>query len=821
MRNAILDPLNWNGIGAGTAAQEWPAFNFPGPPAVVKAEVASASTIRLVFNNNLHLGSAGQLSNYTGIAGLSVATPTDNGALADTVTLIYQNAFSSGITYDLAVFGVADAEGRTMVDTFHYSFTYETQLGFENRFWVVTEGDGPVNIRLNLVNPAQTSVKLVYKSGGFSTAGFLDFSFENQTLEFTGTSELEINLEVPITDDNVEEQDEYFVLELVEPNGIALKGPSFITVYIQDNDRKAPEETLDIELSFVSRYAVDNPNGESGLAEIVAYDPGSKRLYTISTALKQFDIVDFSDPIAPQNVKVVDISPYGGGITSIAVKNGIVAVCVPGINNEQENGKVVFFDPDGNFINQVTVGALPDMIVFTPDGQKVITANEGQPNDAYTIDPEGSISLIDISGGIAGLTQDQVFTIGFTAFNPQTAELVASGVRLLKTTSTLAQDLEPEYVTISEDSQKAWATLQENNAMAEIDLATKTVTAIWPLGVKDYHETGNGLDLSDRSNEILIANWPVKGFYLPDAVANYSLNGKTYLFTANEGDEKEYSGLNERTTVSAIDLDPVAFPNAAMLKENHNMGRFRVTNLSGDKDNDGDFDELFCVGARSFSIWDAESHTLVYDSGDDFEKITAEDPYTAPIFNADNEGNGFKGRSRAKGPEPEGIVLAPINGREFAFITLERIGGVMVYDVTDPFHPEFTDYVNSRDNTTFAGDNGPEGIIYIPGAISPDGKSYIITANELSGTLAIFEIKNVMTSVSNPVLSGSKIQIYPNPNGSGRAYFSEPTGYTLFDLNGVALKWDIQAQSVDLNGLPKGMYLVRLADGAVQKLIVD
>ncbi|MBK6901756.1 MAG: hypothetical protein IPH04_02785 [Saprospirales bacterium] len=258
-----------------------------------------------------------------------------------------------------------------------------------------------------------------------------------------------------------------------------------------------------------------NPSEEAGLAEIVAYDPASQHLFAISTGLKAFDIIDFSNPAMPAQIQQVDVSTYGGGITSIAVKNGLVAVCVPGINNEQENGAVVFFDADGVFQNTVSVGALPDMIVFSPDGNLVLTANEGQPNDAYTIDPEGSVSVIDISGGLAGLSQANVTTVDFSAFNSQVAALKAAGVRFLFEASSAAQDFEPEYVTTSPDGLKAWVTLQENNAIAELDLVNLSFTGIWPLGTKDYNAFGNGLDLSDQSGQVHIANYPVKASICP------------------------------------------------------------------------------------------------------------------------------------------------------------------------------------------------------------------------------------------------------------------------------------------------------------------
>lgn len=740
LRAAILDPANWNGIGGGTPPQVWPQWNFPGPPQVTKATVTSGTTVELQFNNSLDLASAELVANYTGIADLTTATLT----AANTVELTYATPFTVGQSYTLTVDGINDTEGRTLLTPYQFTFNFTPRVSFNGRFVSVSEDAGKATVRLNIENPAAgATADLVFKTGIFSTANDADVTFATTTLDLSSGTTIEV--EIPVVDDIELEQDEYFVLALENTNGISVQGNPFFTVYIRDNDRKAPVADRSVELEFAARYAVPNPTNADGLAEIVAHDPVSQRLFVVSTGLAAFDIVDFSNPLNPTQISQISIAQYGAGITSVAVKNGLVAVSVTGLVSEQDNGSVVFFDTDGNYLNTVQVGALPDMLAFTPDGRYALTADEGQPNEAYTIDPEGSVSMIDLSNGAAALTQADVTTVRFTQFNSQAADLQAAGVRLLFAASTVAQDFEPEYVSVSPDSKKAWVTLQENNAIAELDLENKSFTGVWPLGTKDYSAFGNGLDLSDQSGIIHIANFPLKGFYIPDAAANYTVNGVTYLITANEGDEKEYTPLNERTTVSAVTLDPVAFPNAQVLRENHNMGRFRITNLHGDTDGDGDFDELYCVGARSFSIWNTATGELVFDSGDDFEKITAEDPYTAPIFNADNEGNGFKGRSRAKGPEPEGVALATIFGRTYAFITLERIGGVMVYDITDPTAPFFVDYKNSRDNTTYAGDNGPEGIIYIAAADSPDGNSYVISANELSGTLAIFNLKTAPT----------------------------------------------------------------------------
>ncbi|WP_256013954.1 choice-of-anchor I family protein [Desertivirga xinjiangensis] len=607
-------------------------------------------------------------------------------------------------------------------------------IAFKDKFLSVDEGAGSVTVTLLLENPDAGTASLVIKDAPFSTTDASDFNISNKSLNFSAGSLTTQTVTISIDDDNVQEMDEYFVLSLEDLIGVSLKGSQYLTVYIRDNDRKAPVATQEIQLNYVNSFKPNSTTGST--TEIVVYDPQTQRLFMTSAVQDRLDIADFSDPAAIKLIKDIDMSSYGG-VTSVAVKNGIVAVASPA-SPEHNNGSVVFFNTDGDFQNQVTVGALPDMITFSPDGNKIMTANEGQPNTDYSIDPEGSVSIIDISGGLSSVDQSKVTTLDFTTFNSQEAALIASGIRKTKASSTLSQDFEPEYITISEDSKKAWVTLQENNAVAEVNLETNAISSIWPLGKKDFNVNGSGLDASDNSGFVHISNYPVKGYFMPDAIASFTANGKTYLVSANEGDEKEYEGFEERTTVSAVNLDPATFPNAEVLKEAHNIGRLRITSLNGDTDNDGDYDELIMVGPRSFSIWDADTKTIVYDSKDDFELITSQHPLFAGLFNSDSESNGLKNRSRSKGPEPEGLTVATIQGNTYAFVGLERIGGVMVYNITDPANVKFVDYKNNRSTTSYAGDHGPEGIIYISADKSPDNKPYLLVANEISGSVSVF-----------------------------------------------------------------------------------
>lgn len=483
-------------------------------------------------------------------------------------------------------------------------------------------------------------------------------------------------------------------------------------------------------------------------SEIPAFDPASDRVYVVAAS-----IVNVYQMAADGSLSALPSLAPGFAVpagkvaapNSVAIKGGIVAVAYEikdATTNAHEPGRVSFFNAaDGSFINAVTVGYLPDMLTFSPDGKKVLVANEGEPNSygqATSFDPEGSVSIIDLSAGVAAAT---VANAGFASFNGQAASLKAAGVRIFGPGATVAQDLEPEYITITPDGSTAIVTLQEANAAAVIDIATATVTTIAPLGTKDFNLPGNGFDASDRDvngtaaggGKINIQNWPVKGMYQPDAIANFTVGGVTYYITANEGDSRAYTGFSEEVRVgdASYVLDPTAFPNAATLKLPANLGRLQLTNASGDTDGDGDFDVIMAFGGRSFTIWDPVG-TPVYDSGDKLERITA--TRTPTVFNSDGTAASFDTRSDNKGPEPEGVVTGVIGGRTYAFVGLERVGDVMVFDVSNPRAPEFVQYINTPEDVAV------EGLVFVSAADSPTGKPLLITAAEVSNTVAVFEI---------------------------------------------------------------------------------
>jgi len=328
--------------------------------------------------------------------------------------------------------------------------------------------------------------------------------------------------------------------------------------------------------------------------------------------------------------------------------------------------------------------------------------------------------------------------------------------------STVAEDLEAEYLAISADSQTAYVSLQENNAIAVVDLANARVSKIFALGFKDHRLPGNELDVSDKDNQINIANWPVFGMFQPDSIATYQVNGIDYIVTANEGDSRadwgiaqtggalDFAGdplnLNmEEFRVKDLPLDPTAFADAASLQVKAQLGRLKVSAQMGDTDGDGDFDQLYVYGGRSFSIWNAATGERVFDSGSQMELLTANKYGTN--FNNDNDENDADGRSDAKGPEPEGLTIGTINGHTYAFIGLERMGGIFIYDISNPYAPSYVQYLNDRDLTkdpavdgAAAGDLGPEGFTFVAAQQSPNGKPLVIVGNEVSGTTSIYQI---------------------------------------------------------------------------------
>jgi len=492
--------------------------------------------------------------------------------------------------------------------------------------------------------------------------------------------------------------------------------------------RPAPDVTL-TPLGTYATGAFDE-----GASEITAYDPTTHRVFVVNAQAGTVDILDISDPTSPQKVGQLDTP----GANSVAVHDGLVAVAEQA-EERTDPGTVAFFDAATDAVlGRVAVGSLPDMVTFTPNGDFAVVANEGEPQGYCEgdIDPEGSVSIVDLRRGVPAATAR---TAGFTAFDA--GELRAKGVRIYGPGASAAQDLEPEYVTVSTNSRTAWVSLQEANAIAMIDLPSATVTDVAPLGLKDHALATNALDPSDRDGGIQLGSWPVKGLYQPDAIAAYAVRGQDYVVTANEGDTRVYGCFDEEARVSTRTLDPMAFPNGSALKANTALGRLTVSTTS--PAGSAGVTELHLPGGRSVSVR-ASAGALVWDSGDALERLVAE--REPALFNANNDAtHSADSRSDNKGPEPEGLDLGRLQGRTYAFVGLERVSAIAVLDVTDPTKGRVAGYASNRDESGdaeagTAGDLGPEGILFIPAEDSPTGQPLLVVGNEVSGTTTVWGV---------------------------------------------------------------------------------
>ena len=529
---------------------------------------------------------------------------------------------------------------------------------------------------------------------------------------------------------------------------------------------------LDLGVEVGSRPGRSFRHGsyDESAAEIVTFCPLTDRLFVSNAEFGTVDVLDASDP---ENLVQVASIPVGE-VNHVRAKNGLLAAAV-GNDDGILPGTVQFFETAGlSKLNEVSVGVLPDMLIFTPDGKTVITANEGEPNDEYTVDPLGSVSFIDLGNGalldVLQLTQKDVTTVDLSFFSLNSffdsltkTALRTEGARFFGQIqneegefvreSTVAEDIEPEYVAVSSNSREAYVVCQENNLMLVFDVASRTLTRAFGLGVKDHSIEGNGMDASNKDDAINIRTWPVYGFYMPDAIEAFEVDGTTYLISANEGDSRDYDGYSEEVRMKDLELDPEAFPNAEELLASENLGRLKTTTANGDADGDGDHDVLYSYGARSFTIWDTEGN-VVYDSGDQLERIIA--AAFPHAFNTTNDENAFDNRSDDKGPEPEAIETGYVNGRLYAFVGLERMSGIAIFDISDPTTPMCIDYLSNRnfeatlsDDPTSAeviamGDLGPEGLHFISNEDSPNGSNLLAVANEVSGTTTVWNIDDVL-----------------------------------------------------------------------------
>ncbi|WP_343634793.1 choice-of-anchor I family protein [Fluviicola sp.] len=661
----------------------------------------------------------------------------DPGASTGKATGTYNtltNTWSTGRTWTTQTFADDNASSISLSTAPPAAGTFTFSAVTQN----FAENAGTVTVGINSAASNTLPAKVILSYSVYTDATeTADFTLAEDTIVIPASFNGVTNVGLTIVDDVLAERTEKVILKMSSLENATIGSNSFQIIYIKDNDYQNPAPNNELKLNLLTSFS----NGAEGTnsAEIVAFDPTTDKLYIANSVGAKVDIVDFANPATPVLLNSISITPYGN-INSLTVHNGVVACAVEN-TNPQANGNIVFLDQNGTLISQVPVGAMPDMITFNNDYTKVLVACEGEPKTDYSVDPEGSIGIVDITGGYATLTAANVTMVNFQSFNGQETALRSQGIRIFGPGSSAAQDFEPEYITISEDNTTAFVSLQENNAMAVIDIAAGTVSAIRPLGTMNYANGNNGLDASDQTAGIFIGSAPVKGLFMPDALAHASISGTEYIFSANEGDAREYTAFSEIARLSATSLD-ASIPDQNILKHAQFMGRINVTKTSGDTDGDGDIDDIHVFGTRSFSIWNAQTGALVFDSKDLLEQITATHPAIAGLFNASNSAGAAvsKNRSDDKGPEPEGVATAVINGNNYLFVSLERVGGVMIFNVDVPSAPVYVGYYNNRSAASNGPDRGAEGIIIIKKEDSPTGNDIVILANEVSSTLSIFDI---------------------------------------------------------------------------------
>jgi len=506
--------------------------------------------------------------------------------------------------------------------------------------------------------------------------------------------------------------------------------------------------SMDVLMEFVGRY--DSGSGDGG-AVYTAYADKAEKLFVVNSSEKSLDIVDLSDAgddftldrtkrIAFEDVDGLDSI---GEITSVVVdkKESFIAVSVAA-ETVTDNGWVVFLDMKGNVLKVIEAGPKPGMMVLTPDNNTLLVANEGEPDDLYTTDPEGSVTVIDVRSGVKKASSS---IIGFSDV------LVEETVRKADPAATWAESFEPEHITVAKDSKTAYVSLQESNALAVLDLKAGKFTGVFDMGVKDHSQPDDRLDACDLDN-INIAQYPVLGMYMPDDVELVTVKGKEYLLTANEGAWQNYGAWSDTITVNEIKVKGLLGLDAsnygglsqaaidlilAADKFETKFGRLKVSRLDG-IGGDGKYDALYSFGGRSFSVVDAKSLEIVYDSGDELEEITAKSLYK--YFNASDEDSTRDARSDENGPAPQAMAAGEIGNIPYAFIGLGEVGGVAAYSLADISNPKFVSYSASRD---FAGDadSGPTDLLFVEAEKSPTGEALLAVACEASGTVALYQVR--------------------------------------------------------------------------------
>jgi hypothetical protein len=506
-------------------------------------------------------------------------------------------------------------------------------------------------------------------------------------------------------------------------------------------------------LQFLSSTAPADVEYDQDMAEIGTYYPDKRTIYVANDQAQGIDVIDISDPFNPVRHPSILL---GGAPSSVTILNDVLAVAM--VNDDE----VTLIDLHNHQIMvKLPTGFQPDSVRGSNNNKYLLAACEGEPESDYSVDPEGSVwvyTLQNPAGEMLEFTVQGVAStkntisireLSFTQFNNVNLDPT---VRIFGPGSTVAQDVEPEYIAFSPDDSYAWVCLQENNAIAKIDLNTLEIVSINGIPYYDRSQVGQGMDPTN-DNQIKIGTWPVLGMALPDSIFTFEQDGKFYLVSADEGDFRAYDAFDETSKVKDLTLDPVVFPNWQELQLKTNLGGLSVSQVGADPDSDGDVDQLYSFGGRGFSLFEITGGEFVhlYSSGGSFEQILK--AVVPNYFNFNDDSNdSFDQRSQKSGAEPAGIYYQRYHGVPLLFVGLERISGFLMFDLTDITKPRFLQYATNRnfsvpfdeenlENFSLVGDLHTEQVFVISENDSPlKGTPIVVTTNPVSGTTSLWAV---------------------------------------------------------------------------------
>ncbi len=525
-----------------------------------------------------------------------------------------------------------------------------------------------------------------------------------------------------------------------------------------------PAQADEATMKITEISSITSGDGE-GSAEIATYHAGSKRIFATNGVKNTIDIFDISDVANPKKVGSVELSPYGNDVTSVASGKDVVVAVVhvsekfsaTGVPTTS-NGKIVVFDTTGKVLSSPDVlGVLPDSVTFAPNGTTALVAIEGQPvcakddpataakEDAdYTkaSDPVGGVTVVDLSNPAAPVLE----FAGFDQFT--VSEMRAKGIAVSSVINNVSKDFEPEFVTAI-DNDYAYVTIQEANAIGRLNIQTATFESITRAFESKHSRVAR--DTSDRDGGAgprTYAN--VVGASQPDGIAGFKMGSGYYFVTANEGDAREYTCLNDDLRGAALKVDPRRFPDWKTLSGSAALGRAKVNPTMGDKDGDGDIDTIHLRGSNSMTMY--RNGLVIWDSGDLLDQIQIAAFGVANIngshsLSSDKSTVNYVGQDRSddKGAEPEGVAVGMVGDRRIAVLGLERMTALAVFDITQPRSPVFIEWLQMLPTKATPAKDvkhwSPEGIVFVAADKSPSGKALIITSYELSGSLSIHQIE--------------------------------------------------------------------------------